>query len=128
MVKASFGSLFNTNETLSGFTFNNEAMLAAMKKSQEAKTVRAAEQSAALLENLERHNNALLAGLRNIRKQEKAAKDKLESFKEAAQYFLDSGNFGPLHKFMPYEVGVICQQLGVDLPTEEERKIPAEKK
>lgn len=125
MAKSSFGSLFNEGESLSGFTFNNEAMVAAVKKAQEAKTVRAAEQSATLLGHLDKHNSSLLTNLRNIRKLEKTAKDKLESFKEAAQYFLDSGNFGPLYKFVPCEVQAICQQLSVDLPTEEEQKIPA---
>lgn len=119
-----FSTLFSTNESLSGFTFNNEAMAVAMKKAQEAKTVRAAEQSAALLGELDKHNNSLLASLRAVRKQERLAKEQLEKFKRAGQYFLDTGNFGPLYPFMRHQVGSICCTLGVDLPTAEEQVIP----
>ena len=124
MAKASFASLFSTQETLTGFTFTNEAMKVALAKAQESKAVKAAEQSAALLSHLDKHNDALLSNLRRARKTEKAAKDGLEKFKEAAQYFLDTGNFGPLFGFMPSEVIQVCSALGVDLPTQEEQKIP----
>lgn len=123
--KVAFSSLFSQDNgsVLGGFSFTNEAMKEAVKKAQEQKQVRAAEQSASLLSDLDKHNNGLLATLRNLRKQERAAKEKLDNFKEAAQWFLDSGNFGPLYKFMPYEVQRVCGTLGVDLPTEEEQKI-----
>lgn len=124
MAKSSFSSLFSTETTLNGFNFSNTAMAEALKKAAEAKTVKAAEQSAALLGDMDKHNNNLLAQLRNIRRQEKVTKEKLEEFKEAGQHFLDTGNFGPLYKFMPYEVQRVCAALGVDVPTLEEQKIP----
>jgi len=125
MAKVAFASLFAQDSTvLTGFSFTNEAMKEAVPKAQEAKQVRSAEQSASLLADLDRHNTGLLATLRNFRKQEKQAKEKLEQFKAAAQYFLDTGNFGPLYKFMPNEVYRVCNALGVDLPTEEEQKLP----
>jgi hypothetical protein len=126
MAKASFSSLFaqDNGSVLTGFSFTNEAMVAAVKKAQEAKQVRAAEQSASLLADLDKHNNNRLQALRSIRKQERAAKEQLDSFKEAAQHFLDTGNFGPLYKFMPADVNRVCQALGVDIPTVEEQKIP----
>lgn len=126
MAKTSFSSLFTQDNgtVLGGFTFQNEAMAAALTKAKEAKTQRVAENAANLFEAVDKQNNSLLSELRRIRKQEKTAKDKLEGFKEAVQYFLDSGNFGPLYPFMPCEVQRVCIALGVDMPTAEEQKIP----
>lgn len=126
MAKASFSSLFavDNGSLLNGFAFTNTAMAEAVKKAQEAKQNRTAENAATLLTDLDKHNNSLLANLRNLRKAEKEAKDKLEKFKVAAQHFLDTGNFGPLYPFMPFEVQRVCQTLGVDLPTKEEQEVP----
>ena len=127
--RTSFSSLFqaDTGSLLGGFTFQNEAMAAALTKAKEAKTQRVAENAAQLFSAVDSHNNSLLANLRSIRKQEKAAKDKLDNFSKAVQYFLDTGNFGPLYPFMPSEVQRICGALGVDLPTPDEQKIPDSK-
>lgn len=126
MARVTFASLFqqDNGSILGGFTFQNEAMKAALEKAKEAKTLKVAEQAASLFASMDAHNNSLLVELRRLRKLEKAAKDKLDSFKEAAEYFANSGNFGPLYPFMPCEVQRICGALGVDLPTAEEQKVP----
>lgn len=126
MSKVSFSTLFveDKGNLMSSFTFQNEAMQAALVKAKEAKVARVAENAAKLFEGVEQHNNALLEDLRRIRKQEKAAKDKLDTFKEAVQHFLETGNFGPLYPFMPIQVRNICAGLGVDIPTPEEQKVP----
>lgn len=127
MSKVSFSTLFaeDNKSVLSTFTFQNEAMQAALTKAKEAKTQRVAENAAKLFEGVETHNNALLEDLRRIRKQEKAAKEKLDNFKEAVQHFLETGNFGPLYPYMPQQVRNVCASLGVDVPTVEEQKVPA---
>lgn len=127
MAKTSFSSLFASDNggVLSGFTFQNEAMSQALAKAKEAKTQKVAENAATLFTAVDANNNLLLNHLRNARKVEKMAKDKLESFKEAVQYFLDTGNFGPLYPYMPVEVSRTCVALGVDLPTADEQKVPA---
>jgi hypothetical protein len=128
MAKTNFSSLFAQDSTFVGsFTFQNEAMSQALKKAQEAKTQRLAETAASLFENIERTNTLKLTALRNVRKQEKAAKEALDNFTEAVQCFMDTGNFGPLYPYMPHEVSMICSKLGVDLPTVEEQKIPEKK-
>lgn len=126
-MKTTFSTLFaeDNKGTLAGFTFQNEAMQAALQKAKDAKTQRIAENAAKLFENVDNHNNALLEDLRRIRKQEKAAKEKLDNFKEAVQHFLETGNFGPLFPFMPQQVRNVCVSLGVEVPTAEEQKIPA---
>lgn len=126
MAKTSFSSLFaaDSGTVLAGFTFQNEAMAAALAKAKEAKTQRVAENAAMLFEAVDKHNNVFLNELRRLRKAEKVAKDRLDTFKEAVQYFLDSGNFGPLYPFMPCEVQRTCSVLGVDTPTADEQKVP----
>jgi hypothetical protein len=129
MAKVGFSTLFNAEQAvLSGFTFQNEAMAAALVKAKEAKQQKLAETAANLFGAVDAQNNSLLDSLRKIRKQEKAAKALLDNFKGAVEYFLESGNFGPLYPFMPMEVVRICQTLGVDPPTEEEQKVPTKTK
>jgi hypothetical protein len=125
--RVSFGSLFQQDNggTLGGFTFQNEAMKAALEKAKEAKTQKVAEQAASLFASIDTNNNALLQELRRVRKLEKAAKDKLDKFKEAVEHFANTGNFGPLYPFMPCEIQRICGYLGVDIPTADEQKIPS---
>lgn len=124
-MKTSFSTLFAEESTvLAGFSFQNEAMQAALTKAKEAKQQRVAENAAKLFESVDSHNNALLADLRRIRKQEKEAKEKLDNFKEAVEYFLKTGNFGPLYPYMPQAVRNVCVSLGVELPTAEEQKLP----
>jgi len=127
MAKTTFASLFtqDNGSVLGGFTFQNEAMQAALVKAKESKVQKVAENAATMFGAVDCHNSGLLAELRRIRKMEKACKEKLDTFKEAVQYFLDTGNFGPLYPFMPTEVIRTCQALGVDLPTAEEQKVPA---
>lgn len=125
MARVSFGSLFAVdNGTLGGFTFQNEAMKAALVKAKEAKTTKIAEQAASLFGSIDTYNNSLLADLRRARKVEKAAKDKLDGYKEAVEHFANTGNFGPLYPYMPCEIQRICGSLGVDIPTAEEQKLP----
>lgn len=68
-----------------------------------------------------------VASLREIRKQEKSAQADLASFQRAATYFEHTGNFGPLSQFMDRcEVRRRCAELGVMVPTDEEKKVPDE--
>ncbi len=125
MARVSFSSLFAVdNGTLGSFTFQNDALKAALEKAKEAKTQKIAEQAASLFGSIDTYNNSMLTELRRLRKLEKAAKDKLESYKEAVEHFANTGNFGPLYPFMPCEIQRICGSLGVDLPTAEEQKLP----
>lgn len=126
--RQTFSSLFTKDDgkaLSTSFKFANEAMQSAMAKAQEAKTVRLAEAAQVLITQLDAHNEALLRGLRTIRKQERDAKDKLEKFGKAAQHFAETGNFGPLYPFLPSHVAQVCHTLGVDMPSVEDQKLPA---
>jgi hypothetical protein len=59
-----------------------------------------------------------------IRKQEREAKEKLEKFNKAANYFAETSNFGPLYPFLPHQVASACITLGVDVPSAEDQKLP----
>jgi hypothetical protein len=126
MSKNSFSSLFQSDDSslTSSFKFQNEAMENAMKRAKEAKETKLAEQAGALFSQIDTLNNQKLQELRNIRKQERRAKENLENFKKAVEYFMKSGNFGPLYPFMPYPIQMLCTNLGVSLPTPEEQKLP----
>lgn len=66
-----------------------------------------------------------LERLRTLRREEAAAKKKLEDLTRAFQYLEVTGNFGPLAPFMGY--GVVrswCAKCDVAVPTEDEQKVP----
>lgn len=124
----SFKSLFSTEETtLSGFNFGNSVLAEAVEKAKKNKVEKLGEVAGQLVSKLDTHNNSLLTYLRNARKVERLAKDNLDKFTLAVQYFLDTGNFGPLYPYLPGDIGNACRMLNLDLPSAEDQKIPEKK-
>lgn len=116
-----FSSLFTAKTgdiNLTGFLAEAAAEL---EKENKAKLVK---ETVSILRDVQSTKDSLVQNLRGIRKQEKQYKKNVEEFTLAVQYFAETGNFGPLAKFMYRQVDRCCRGLGVRFPNGEEQKIP----
>lgn len=117
-MKASFSSLFEDSPVI-GSGIVAEAIAKHQEKRKEKLGALLVELVAAATDE----KQSLVNLLRSIRADEKRVKDKIAKFARAESYFHATGNFGPLVNYVNFS-GSMFSNLGVEPPTEDERKIP----
>lgn len=116
---ASFSSLFESRTTLA-----KGIVAEALQKARDNRKESLLKIAVEIVGHVDRIQSSFVAILRDMRRQEKTHKERLEKMNRAAEYFENTGNFAPLMEFCPH-LAAYCSALGVDMPTENEKKIPA---
>ena len=116
----SFKSLFEQKPTKSiAAGYVSEAIANAEIKKKEAFNNSVLE----IVRQIDTNKEVLVGELRRFRKAEKATKTKLAAINRTVKFFHQTGNFAPLIQYIP-SIAVYCRLLGVDNPTDEDKKIP----